>query len=362
MALLSLPVSAHALDFSIGLEPGVAIPLSPPQSRIYDVGGGQALKARFDITSYLDVGPTASFMLLPASTPDAESGIAWGMGAGLRLKRPLDRATFLGISPWLDADVLYIRTAALHRPGVDAAAGLAAPIGAARTFWVGPFVRYLHIMQPERDGYDHRDAKILTLGVSFEVRSGVARRHESAGPPEIRTVTVTREVLVERVVFLPDRDRDGAPDDVDHCPDASGPTDTAGCPRYENLVVKPGELVLKDKLYFALDQAKLRSISFPVLDEVARALIDNMNFRVRIEGHTDSSGTDGHNRTLSEQRADAVLDYLVAHGVARDRLTSKGLSSSEPIDTNTTADGRENNRRVQFQVQLLIVNDGSAEQ
>jgi OOP family OmpA-OmpF porin len=96
-----------------------------------------------------------------------------------------------------------------------------------------------------------------------------------------------------------------------------------------------------------------------VLDEVVQALKDNTSFRVEVEGHTSSEGTDDHNQTLSEQRAQAVLDYLAAHGIAKDRLGSKGFSSSVPVDTNATSAGRENNRRVEFVVYFNIVNKGA---
>jgi OOP family OmpA-OmpF porin len=90
-----------------------------------------------------------------------------------------------------------------------------------------------------------------------------------------------------------------------------------------------------------------------------QALKDNKTFRVEVEGHADSTGPDDHNQTLSEKRAAAVLDYLAAHGVAKDRLSSKGFSSSVPIDTNATVAGRENNRRVEFVVNFTILNAGS---
>ena len=97
-----------------------------------------------------------------------------------------------------------------------------------------------------------------------------------------------------------------------------------------------------------------------MLDEVVRALKENKSFRVQIEGNADSTGTEEHNQALSENRAQAVLDYLVAHGVPKDRLGSKGMSSSKPLDTNATAAGRENNRRVEFVVRFVIVKPGSA--
>jgi OmpA-OmpF porin, OOP family len=96
-----------------------------------------------------------------------------------------------------------------------------------------------------------------------------------------------------------------------------------------------------------------------VLDEVVQALNDNKNFKVQVEGHTSSEGGDDHNQTLSEQRAAAVLDYLVTHGISKDRLVSKGFASTVPADTNATSAGRENNRRVEFVVNFIILNDGA---
>jgi outer membrane protein OmpA-like peptidoglycan-associated protein len=356
--LLACPTAAYATDFSFKLEPGVAIPLSAPQSQRYGVGGDQSLKALFRLTPYLDIGPNASFVLLPASAPLAESGVVWGLGAGLRLKRPHDAESGDGISPWLDADLLYVRTGELDRPGFDVAVGLSVPVGEARTFWVGPFVRYLQIIQHDRDGFDDRDAKILSLGVSFEVGSGIERRRPRE---DITRVPEDTKIVAQACPdSCPDRDHDGVPDSVDTCPDVAGEVKNWGCPSYDKLVVEPDKVELKEKLYFAWDQATLEERSFPVLDEVAKALNDNQGFHVQIEGHADASGALDYNQTLSEKRADAVLDYLVAHGVSKSRLVAKGFSSSVPNDTDKTVAGRENNRRVEFVVNFVILNAGNA--
>ncbi|MEI9952450.1 MAG: OmpA family protein [Pseudomonadota bacterium] len=355
LSLFSLTTAAQARDVSFKLEPGLAVPLSAPQSRIYDVGGSESLKLLFGLTPYLDIGPTASFTLLPASEAQAESGIVWGLGGGLRLKRPWNSEGFYGISPWVDADLLYMRTGDLNRPGFDAAVGLAVPVGTTRSLWIGPFVRYMQTLQPTRAGFDNRDAKILILGVSFEVGSGIARAHAVEESP-----IVTREVIVTKeVAACPDGDHDGLPDNVDRCPEVVGSIETWGCPKYDKVVVEKDKLELREKVYFAYDQAKIEDRSFPVLDEVVRALKDNKGFKVQVEGHTDSSGANDHNQTLSEQRAAAVVDYIVGHGVPRDRVTSKGFSSSVPTDTNDTVGGRENNRRVEFVVHFTILNAGS---
>ena len=139
----------------------------------------------------------------------------------------------------------------------------------------------------------------------------------------------------------------------------AGTVANAGCPVYEKVIVQPDKLVLKEKIAFAWNSALIGDTSRPALDEVAQALRDNLSFRVQVDGHASSDGGDVHNQALSEERASAVVDYLVARGVARDRLIAKGFSSSVPAATNGTAAGRETNRRVEFVVDFIIVKEGN---
>jgi outer membrane protein OmpA-like peptidoglycan-associated protein len=347
------PLPARIGDFALKVEPGVALPLTDPQSRIFKTGGGETIKALWVVNDLVDVGPSATFVTLPAEASGGEAGTAWTFGGSLRFRRPRNATqTFLAISPWADADVLYVRTGERNRAGFAAAAGLSVPIGLARVFWIGPFVRYFQIMQRARPGFDNNDAKILSMGVSLEVGLGVER--------ERAVVAATRVRTVETETFsCPDRDQDGVPDNVDRCPDVAGLLDHWGCPAYKKLVIQGDKLQLKEKLYFAWDQAVLQDESFPVLDEVVQALNDNKGFRVQVEGHASSEGTYDHNQTLSEKRAEAVLDYLVAHGIDKGRLFAKGFGSSIPLDTNATIAGRENNRRVEFVVYFTILTEGS---
>ena len=340
LALFVSGVSAAAPDYSIKLEPGVAVPLSAPQAQIYGAGFGGSVKALFDITDFLDVGPSASLVAVSGS------GTAVALGGGVRLKRPHDASSLFGLSPWLDADLLYVRTGPLNRAGFDVAVGVSMPLDESRRFWAGPFLRYFQITQPHREGYDNRDAKILTVGISGEFGSGISPRREplSAAPAAAPL----------------DGDHDGVLDGVDRCPEIAGSPENFGCPVYRKLVVKQDKLELKEKLFFAWDGSKIEEASFPVLDDVVQALKDNPGFRVQVEGHADSRGAEEHNQTLSEKRAAAVLSYLAEHGISRARLVSKGFSSSVPIDTNATLEGRENNRRVEFVVHFALINDAGA--
>jgi outer membrane protein OmpA-like peptidoglycan-associated protein len=351
-------VPARAGAFALKIEPGVAIPLSSPQKRLFDVGGSETIKALWTLNPYWDVGPSVTFAGLPAADSKSEAGTAWTFGGSVRFKRPhhaADGDALGGLSPWIDLDALYVRTADLDRPGFAAAVGAAMPLGNDRIFWLGPFVRYLQIIQGTPAGFDNHDARLLSIGLSLEVGARVAHEsHYAAASVGATSLPPPSEAKV-----CPDRDGDGLPDDIDRCPDVAGPLDSYGCRAFTKIVVKPDKLELKEKLYFAWDQATLSEESFPVLDEVVQALKDNQQFRVQVEGHSSSDGTDDHNQSLSTRRADAVVEYLVAHGVERKRLASKGFASSAPSDTNATAAGRENNRRVEFVVYFTILGDGA---
>jgi OOP family OmpA-OmpF porin len=107
---------------------------------------------------------------------------------------------------------------------------------------------------------------------------------------------------------------------------------------------------------FDFNKSNIKREFEPVLDEAARILQENPAVRVSVEGHTDSIGSEAYNQRLSERRANAVKRYLVAHGVAADRLEAVGKGESQPVAPNRTPDGKDNpegramNRRVELKV------------
>jgi len=121
---------------------------------------------------------------------------------------------------------------------------------------------------------------------------------------------------------------------------------------------KPEEVISKAlteekrlRLYginFDSDSDHLRDESKPTLDLVASVLKAHADWKVTIEGHTDSTATPEHNQTLSEGRANAVKAYLTGTGIDAARLTTKGLGSTQPVASNDTALGRAANRRVEL--------------
>ena len=368
-ALLACPFAARALDLDMKIEPGVALSMTNPQSQRFELGGAASLKGLVGFEGgYVNLAAGLTFLGLPAQTGFASTsvGTAWAPSAGLRiqlpresekmrLQTPHERESFGGGKPWIDGDVLYVRTGGLDRVGFAGAVGLSFPVGEARSFWLGPFVRYFQIIQGERAGFDNRDARTFILGLSLETGTRL-NRPSVAEPVEKATVVVA--VAAAAPAVRSDRDGDGVPDDVDACPDMRGPSSNAGCPVYEKVVVKPDKLELKEKIQFAWDQSAIEPVSYPALNEVAKALQDNQGFRVAIEGHASSEGADDHNQSLSNRRAEAVLEYIANHGVASDRLVSKGFSSSRPIESNDSRAGREANRRVEFIVHFIILKEG----
>jgi len=99
---------------------------------------------------------------------------------------------------------------------------------------------------------------------------------------------------------------------------------------------------------FDVDKATIKPESQPALDYVAQMLKDNPDLNLTIAGHTDSTGTWAHNKTLSENRARAVLEALVSRGIAAGRLASVGYGQDKPIADNATEEGRAKNRRVEL--------------
>jgi OOP family OmpA-OmpF porin len=97
---------------------------------------------------------------------------------------------------------------------------------------------------------------------------------------------------------------------------------------------------------FAFNSSNLTESSRPVLDDVANGLKQHPRLKVEIQGYTDSVGSARYNMKLSQRRADAVRDYLIQQGVPDDQLRARGYGKANPVASNSTAEGRAQNRRV----------------
>lgn len=151
---------------------------------------------------------------------------------------------------------------------------------------------------------------------------------------------------VQPVVAAPkDTDGDGVIDELDKCPDTplGALVDSDGCPK---------ELTkdIKKTLYveFEFDRTDVRRAFYPEIAELANLMRQYPTSNILLEGHTDSKGTATYNQRLSKSRADAVMKVLINEfGIAAARITTTGMGESQPIATNSTPEGRAQNRRVE---------------
>jgi outer membrane protein OmpA-like peptidoglycan-associated protein len=149
---------------------------------------------------------------------------------------------------------------------------------------------------------------------------------------------------------IPDTDGDGVNDEEDKCPALAGPASNQGCPEIKEEVKKRIDVAAKN-VFFATGSSKLLAKSFKSLDEVAKILNEDPNLKLDVEGHTDNTGKPDKNQTLSEQRAQSVVDYLTTKGgVDPTRLVSAGFGQDQPVADNKTAAGRAQNRRVDLKL------------
>ena len=116
----------------------------------------------------------------------------------------------------------------------------------------------------------------------------------------------------------------------------------------KNIAV--GSKIILKNIFFDFDKATLRPESTNELERLTKLLNDIPTLKIEISGHTDSKGADEYNKSLSNNRAKAVLDYLVKAGISVGRLISIGFGEEQPIASNDTDEGRQLNRRTEFKI------------
>ena len=114
--------------------------------------------------------------------------------------------------------------------------------------------------------------------------------------------------------------------------------------------LKVGESITLKNVFFQTGKYTLLDISIVELDKVVEMMQSHPTLHIELGGHTDNVGSEASNQKLSEQRAKAVYDYLVSHGVSADRLSYKGYGQSQPVADNSTPEGRRQNRRTVFTI------------
>ncbi len=388
LMLLGSDALAERGRVNLRLEPALALFLAPPQSDAFGPGGSFTGRLEYSPRPFigLELG-AAALGFTPAGDGESGGSLAYVFTFGGRL-RPFDDGTWeeralrdgtsLASGLWIGADGGLTETNALVRTVLSAGVGL--DVAAFETLSLGPFVRYQHVLQPD-DEPAPEDGKILLLGIAAVI--GLAQ-----------VAHVEPEVVVAPPPPPPeppppaDTDGDGILDPADACPqepeDADGFEDANGCPDPDNdadgildaadrcmnepetrnefededgcpdtppVQVVQSQIVIADQINFDLDSANLTPSSSPILDRIAELMVAHPEIqKIRIEGHTDESGSDARNMGLSRRRADAVRTYLVAKGVERSRMETVGLGRTRPLDAAGTPEAMARNRRVEFHI------------
>jgi len=119
-------------------------------------------------------------------------------------------------------------------------------------------------------------------------------------------------------------------------------------PRVE---VRDNKIEIREKIQFELAKADIKEASHSLLNEIVSVIKANPHIRkIAIEGHASADGDDGFNKRLSDARAKSVRSYLTDNGIEDGKLTAQGFGEEKPIADNETQEGREKNRRVEFNI------------
>lgn len=221
-------------------------------------------------------------------------------------------------------------------------------------------------LRARHDDADERSRLDRMLGVGLQYTFGraspdTARQAEAAAalpapPPEIpdadgdgvadsrdRCAATPRGAEVDADGCELDSDADGVVDRTDACPGTppGTRTDVRGCELQQEIRLP--------SVTFEHDSDRLLPEAFAALDEAAATLEKNADLRIEVAGYTDSTGSDAYNQALSQRRAHVVRRYLLERGVSNE-LGARGYGEHDPIDDNSTDEGRARNRRVVLRI------------
>ncbi|MDP1828011.1 MAG: OmpA family protein [Archangium sp.] len=388
--------AAPGITFGVRGEVMGSLPIAKPQSDLYGLGVALRASGILSLASFFDLLLNVGYDAWSATPKDplATGASMFTIGAGARVRRPFEHALVI---PTGDVGVGYVATGGLSHVAITGGASLLLRGTDRWSVLLGPVVRFEYVAKvQDESGYGNASASILSFGLAVEFAPGAVtpERHVDLTPPPPPPQQVLDDDLdgvpnaidkcpidkgLARYEGCPEDDADadgvrgvrdacplvpglptlnGCPDDdrdgdgvhgaSDLCPEKKGSAEDNGCPRMLLVKVTEKKLELLQKILFAFGLTTILPRSTDLLTEVATVLTENTNFCVRIEGHTDNIGGAQKNKALSQGRADAVRSFLIAGGVAANRMYSVGYGMEIPRDSNANADGRENNRRVEF--------------
>lgn len=145
----------------------------------------------------------------------------------------------------------------------------------------------------------------------------------------------------------PDTDGDGLDDFNDRCPTMAGPIENKGCPKITVEDKKTLDVAMRS-VQFDLGKSSLKTVSYKILNQVAKIMNKYPDYNLVISGHTDNTGSASKNQKLSASRAKACYNYLLGQEIDEVRMSHVGYGESRPIANNNTLRGRALNRRVEF--------------
>ena len=156
----------------------------------------------------------------------------------------------------------------------------------------------------------------------------------------------------------PDNDGDRIPDVDDECPNEpetyNGKDDQDGCPDQGDVILTGTDIKILKKVYFEYDSAKIKDVSYDILNAVAATINNNPQInKIAIQGHADERGDDDYNLRLTADRAASVVTYLIKKDVKASKLTSMGYGEYCPVDEGHNEGAWEKNRRVEFKVLII---------
>ena len=399
----------------LSVEAHAALPLTAPQSELFGMGGSVAAALHYPLAPKLLVGLRLRAGLLTEGDAPAQPGVEDpGLGSfellhlSLRL-RPFGSAGDVRRAPGLFVDVgggggLTGKSA---RPSVEAGIGYGFALGSIS---LAPSVRYVQMIQPS-DVLSGEDARLLLAGLELTLTD--ARPTEALPPPPAPKPPAPadrdHDGILDRADKCPDKaedfdkfedldgcpepdndsdgvldardgcandpeDRDGFEDDdgcpepdndsdgildeADKCPNqpevVNGNDDEDGCPDAGEIVLEHGRIVLEEQVLFDYQYSRVKYRARPVLAALAKLVAQHPEWvSMHIEGHADTRGPKWANQMLSEQRANNVMQALVALGVPQEKLTAAGYGSTRLRDTSDTEDGHQRNRRVEFVIETV---------
>lgn len=183
-----------------------------------------------------------------------------------------------------------------------------------------------------------------TIGFTGPAESTLQTTDTATGPSDVELPAGTYTITANAEGFL------SQTRDVQVTPGATLPVafELVPVPKKPLVVFKGDKIEILQQVHFATGKAQILADSFSLLQQVVDVVVKNNVKRLKVEGHTDNKGVKAANQKLSEDRARAVADYLIAQGIDAQRLEAVGYGDSKPIAPNLTARGRELNRRVEF--------------